>query len=78
VRQRVLQTNDTMCVGGCGVSETADHLFLACDTFGSFWNMLWQWLNISHVAAGGIGEHLNQFIHLAGMPRSSHPFFKVI
>jgi len=75
-RQPVLQSNDTMCVGGCGVSETADHLFLACDIFGSVWNMLW--LDISHVVAGEIGEHFIQFTHLARMHRSSHPFFKVI
>jgi hypothetical protein len=67
-----------MCVGGCGFSETAYHLFLACDIFGAIWNLLWQWLDISHVAAGEIGEHFNQFTHMAGMPRSSHPFFKVI
>ena len=77
-RWRVLQPDDITCVGGCGLSETVDHLFLGCDTYGTIWNLLWQWLDISHVAADEIGEHFIQFTYMAGMPIYSHSFFKVI
>jgi len=40
--------------------------------------LLCQRLDISYVAADGIGDHFTQITHMAGMPRSSHPFFKVI
>jgi len=36
------------------------------------------WLGITTVSPGVIGAHFAQFTHLAGMPRSSHSFFKVI
>jgi len=78
LRRGVLHHNDIMCVGGCGCSEMADHLFLACDIFGSTWYFLWRWLGIDFVPSGAIGEHFAQFTQLTGMPRSSHPFFKVI
>ena len=77
-RRRVLQHDDIMCVGGCDLSETEDHLFVVCDIYGTIWNLLWQWLGISHVAADEIREHFIQFTDMAGMPRSSYPFFKVI
>jgi len=71
-RRRVLQPDDITCAAGCGLSETVYHLFLACDTYGTIW------LGISHVSAGEMEEHFIQFTYMAGMPRSSHPFFNVI
>jgi len=74
----VLQSNDNMCVGGCGYSETTDHLFFGCDIFGSIWYLVRQWLGISSVYSCAIRDHYAQFIHLAGMPRFSHSFLNVI
>lgn len=70
VRRRVLQLTNIMCVAGCGCSETAEHLFLGCNIFGSIWNMRWQWLGITSVSPGVIGAYFAYFIHLAGMRRS--------
>jgi len=39
-RRHVLQPNDNLCVGGCGNIETADHLFIGCDLFGSGWYLI--------------------------------------
>jgi len=78
LRRRVLQPNNILCVGGCGCTETADHLFLGCILFGSVWMSLWRWLGINFVPSGTIGEHFEQFIQLAGMPQPSHLFFKVV
>jgi len=65
-------------VGGCGCSETAVHLFLACDIFGSTWSLLWRFFGIDFVPSGVICEPFDQFSRLAGMPQSFHSFFKVI
>lgn len=65
-------------MGGCGCTETADHLFLGCTTFGSTWLFLWRWLDIDFVSSRAIGDHFYRFIHLADMPCSSHLFFKLI
>ena len=73
--RRVLLQNDVQCVGGCECSETADHLFLNCDIFGSTMYFLWRWLDIDFVPAGVISEHFDQ---LAGMTRSSQLFFRII
>jgi len=35
LRQRVLQHDDTRCVGGCGLMESADHLALYCEFLGT-------------------------------------------
>lgn len=78
LRRGVLQHNNITCVGGCGCSETADHLFLVCNIFGDTWNFLWCCLNIDFVPSGVIGEHFAQFSQLVGMSRSSHSFFKLI
>ena len=76
--RKVLHHNDTMCVGGCGCPETAVHLFLACDIFGSTWSFLWCWLGIDFVPSIVFGGHFDQFSRLAGMPRYTHSFFRVI
>jgi len=78
LRRRVLHHDDTMCVGGCGCPETTVHLFLICDIFGSTWSFLWCWLGIDFVPSGVLGEHFDQFARMAGMPRCTHSFFRVI
>ena len=42
LRQRVLQHDDTLCVGGCGLMESANHLVLYCEFFGNLWYRLFQ------------------------------------
>jgi len=78
VRRHVLQPNNNLCVGGCGSSETTDHLFFGCDLFGSVWYSVCQWIGIPCVFLGSVKEHFVQFIYLAGLPRSSYFYLKVI
>jgi len=78
VRRQVLQPNDNLCVGGCGLIETMDHLFIGCESFGSVWFLLCHWLGFSFVPPGSVKDHYSQFIHLAGLPRSTHMYLKVI
>jgi len=78
VSRHVIQPIDNLCVGGCGDIETADHLFIGCNLFGSVWYLICLWLDISFVCPGSMEDHFTQFIHMAGLPRSSHYYFKVI
>ena len=78
VRRQVLQSNDNFCVGECGSFETTNHLFIGCDLFGNVWYLICHWLGFSFVSPGSIKDHYIQFINLAGLPRSSHYYLKVI
>ncbi|RHN46925.1 putative reverse transcriptase zinc-binding domain-containing protein [Medicago truncatula] len=44
VQRRVLDSEASLCVLDCGMSETAQHLFLSCDAFSSFWPLVRNWL----------------------------------
>jgi hypothetical protein len=74
----VSRHTDSFCVGGCGDMETAEHLFIGCNLFGSVWYLICLRLGISFVCPGSLQDHFYQFIHMAGMPRSSHCYFKII
>jgi hypothetical protein len=65
VHRGVLLSTDTACVGECDHIESATHLFLHCNVFGSLWSHVWNWLGISSVPS-------------AGMPRASHLYFRII
>jgi hypothetical protein len=78
VRRLVLHSDNNLCVSGCGFIETMDHLFVVCNFFGRVWELICNWLGIYYVCPGSITDHFFQFTHLAGMPRSSFVFFKII
>lgn len=60
------------------MEESANHLFLGCTTFCNVWYHLFHWLGITLVPPEGLGEHLLQFGHLSGLPRSTYPYLKLI
>lgn len=74
----MLQNDDIQCVGGCGLEESANHLFLGCTTFCNVWYHLFHWLGITFVPPKGLGEHLLQFGHLSELPRSTYLYLKLI
>ena len=78
VRRHILQPNDNICVGGCGFTETTDHLFIGCALFGNVWNLVSQWLGIYVVFPRSIKEHYLQFTQLAALPRATHSYLKII
>ncbi|XP_024630227.1 uncharacterized protein [Medicago truncatula] len=39
-RRGITQVTDTLCVSGCGIEESASHLFLHCHVFGSLWQLI--------------------------------------
>ena len=75
---RVLLLANLTCVSRCGEPETATHLFFGCNTFSSLWAHILHWLGISAVFPGDIRQHLLQFINMAGLPRVTHSFLKII
>ncbi|AES97382.1 transmembrane protein, putative [Medicago truncatula] len=78
VLQHVLHHTDTTCISRCGNSETTTHLFLHCDTFDSLWSHVRRWLQISSVLPGDIRQLFIQFTYMAGLPRFTHSFLKII
>jgi len=78
VQRRVVSLEDAVCVSGCGSQETATHLYLGCDIFGSLWSQVWLWLGISTASPRELRQHLTQFINMPGLHRSSHMFFRII
>ena len=77
-RHYVLQNDDIHYVGGCGLEESANHLFLGCTTLCNVWYHLFHWLDITFVPPEGLDEHFLQFGHLSGLPRSTYPYLKLI
>jgi hypothetical protein len=78
VHRGVLLSTNAACVGGCGDSESATHLFLHCNIFGSLWSLVTNWLGISYVSSAELRSHFIQFTKMAGMPRVSHLYFRII
>ncbi|AES82220.1 transmembrane protein, putative [Medicago truncatula] len=78
LRRQILHIDDTLCVGGCGSAETANHPLFSCDTFGSVWLAVLQWLRLSFVAPARCRNHFIQLVQLVGFPRSSYTFLQII
>lgn len=78
LQRRVLASNDTTCMGGCGATETAQHLFLHCNISKDLWYQVWNWLGIFSVPAGELRHHFTHFTKMAGMPRFIHLYFNII
>jgi len=41
LRRRIISHEASACVAGCGMQETANHLFLGCDILGLLWAQVW-------------------------------------
>ena len=79
LRRGVLGSTDITCaVPRCASTETVSHLFLQCDTFRELWSKVWNWLGISLVTLVHLHHHFIQFSTMAGLPRSSHLFFRTV
>jgi hypothetical protein len=49
VRQGIIPSEAQLCVTGCGLQESADHLFFSCDFFGKIWQFVRNWLGVNSV-----------------------------
>ena len=77
VRRQVIPTTDTDCITGCGGLETSAHLFL-------HWHIQISMapcmvlVTYFYGAPGNIRQHFIQFTSMAGLPRFTNIFMKVI
>ncbi|MCI01485.1 heat-shock protein, partial [Trifolium medium] len=66
------------CVSRCGGVETAQHLFLPCNTFGSLWSLVHSWIGFSSVDSPSLSDHFLQFTYSSGGLRSRRSFMQLI
>ncbi|XP_024636608.1 uncharacterized protein [Medicago truncatula] len=78
VHRRVIDTEAAMCVTDCGMSETAQHLFLSCDVFSSLWPLVRHWLGIVGVDTNVLLDHFLQFVNLSGGGKAARDFLQLI
>lgn len=62
----ILAQDMSACVAGCGDNESAKHLFLSCNIFGSLWHLVRDWIGCSGVDTDNISDHFSQFTYLRG------------
>jgi len=60
VQRQALLLPDSVCVTGCGESETVAHLFFGCNTFSLLWSHVLQWLGLVAVLPDDSRQHLLQ------------------
>jgi hypothetical protein len=60
VRRGMLYAEFAECGVGCGLDESALHLFLQCDSFGPLWGHARSWIGVSGVDPNDICQHFFQ------------------
>jgi hypothetical protein len=77
-RRGILAATDNSCLSGCGMEETASHIFLHCEVFGSLWQHIRSWIGMSGVHPRNISEHFFQFTHSIGHSKACQSFLQLI
>ncbi|XP_045831292.1 uncharacterized protein LOC123922638 [Trifolium pratense] len=78
VTRGILSSAAHHCVSGCGVPESAHHLFIYCSTFGSIRDLVRSWIGISSTGFTSIRDHFVQFTLSAGGSRARRSFLQLI
>jgi hypothetical protein len=74
----VVSPEASLCVSGCGVVETAQHLFLTCIDFASLWPLVREWIGFTGVDTNVMSDHFIQFVHLTGVGKARRSFLQLI
>ena len=74
----IIQDEASRCVAGGGNVESAKHLFLHCDTFGSLWQHVRLWLGVVGVEPHSIHDHIYQFTHYLGVSKARRSFLQLL
>ena len=77
-RRDIVPIEGDTCVSGCGHAETASHLFLHCDVFGSLWQHIRSWIGVSGVDPLTLTDHFLQFIHSTGSSKYRSSFLQLL
>jgi len=78
LRRGVVDAEAVMCVTGCGLEESAPHLFIHCPIFGTLWQHIRSWIGMSGVDPLTIDDHFTQFIHSSGHSKARRFFLQLI
>ena len=74
----ILPLEARLCLAGCGQVEDVNHLFLSCPSYGALWSLVRDWLGVAGVEDQVVSDHVQQFIHYAGVSKSRRSFFHLI
>jgi len=74
----MLQSEATLCVLGCGLVETTDHLFLSCSSFAPLWEQVRLWIGFVGVDSNNISDHLLQFTFMIGVGKAKSSFLQLV
>jgi len=77
-RRGVIDHASTVCVAGCGLSESSNHLFLHYNIFGSVWHLIYRWLGIEAVVPYFVSDHFNQLSFNGGIAKKRRLIIQVI
>jgi len=63
LRRDIIHHDNQLCLRGCRMEETTDHLFLSCPIFGFgiIWYQLRRWFGVSGVDPMFFSKHFLQF-----------------
>ncbi|GAU41062.1 hypothetical protein TSUD_284320 [Trifolium subterraneum] len=78
VTRDILSPAAHFCVSSCGAADSAHHLFISCNTFGSLWTLVCSWIVITPVHSTSIHDHFVQFTCSAGGSRAWRSFLQLI
>ncbi|GAU50935.1 hypothetical protein TSUD_411320 [Trifolium subterraneum] len=78
VRRHIIPQGAHLCVAECGVSETAQHLFLSCPAFAPLWDLVRSWVGISAVDPSQLHDHFVQFTHSTGSLLTRRSFLQLL
>jgi len=60
----IISAEASLCIAGCGQDESASHLFLHCDIFGSLWQHVRSWIGVSGADPQSLHAHFFQVYSL--------------
>jgi hypothetical protein len=63
---------------GCGQVESAQHLFIHCDHFGTIWQQVRHWIGVAGVDNHILRAHLFQFTNYLGGTRTRRSFLQFL
>lgn len=78
LRHGIIQPAPVRCVAGCGVDESAPHMFIHCDIFGSLWQHIRTWIAVSGVDPYNIRAHFIQFTNSVWTSQTCRSFMQLI
>jgi hypothetical protein len=77
-RRGIVQAEGAVCVAGCGIEESAAHVFIHCNMLGSLWQHIRAWIGVEGVDPSSITDHFIQFIHYTGPSKARRSFLQLL